>query len=141
MIELEARFTSKFVINPETGCWLWTAGCNGGYGLYWSAGKHFYAHRYAYEKLVGPIPEGLELDHLCRVHSCCNPTHLEAVTHAENTHRGTAGRVSRDRQLAKTHCPYGHPYSGDNLYIAPDGGRRCKECQRRYKKKYKTSKA
>jgi hypothetical protein len=85
-----------------------------------------YAHRLAYELLVGPIPPGLELDHLCRNPSCIRPDHLEPVTHAENMRRGTSG----DHQRRKTHCPSGHPYVGDNVYVDPKGHRFCRPCRR-----------
>ena len=78
------------------------------------------AHRVAYELQVGPIPVGLQLDHLCRVRSCVNPAHLEPVTSAENTRRGL--------RAMKTHCPQGHPYAGENLLIRPTGQRRCRTC-------------
>jgi HNH endonuclease len=70
-------------------CWLWTAATNYGYGVFRIDRRSIYAHRYAYELLVGPIPDGLQLDHLCRVPPCVNPTHLEPVTHRENILRGT----------------------------------------------------
>lgn len=83
------------------------------------------AYRFAYEFLVGPIPDGLELDHLCRVRLCVNPAHLEPVTHAENNKR--AG-------VAKTHCKWGHPYNEANTYRRRDrpGNRQCRVCARRY---------
>lgn len=84
------RFWPK-VERVEDGCWLWTASLTGdGYGRISLGGKFGpmgLAHRVAYELLVGPIPEGLELDHLCRVRRCVNPEHLEPVTHAENVRR------------------------------------------------------
>ena len=87
------------------------------------------AHRVFYEALVGPIPNALELEHLCRVRHCVNPSHLEAVTHRESTHRGLVGTTNR----AKTHCPQGHPYHGDNLVIVKSSSRvnrQCRECSR-----------
>jgi len=69
-------------------CWLWTAGkFPAGYGCLGVGGKSVLTHRFSYELLVGPIPEGLEIDHLCRVRACCNPSHLEPVTSAENVQR------------------------------------------------------
>lgn len=134
--EGNARFWNK-VEKTTDGCWLWTAsGVKGGYGRYTVGGERVLAHRFAYELLVGPIPKGLTLDHLCRNRACVNPRHLEPVTHAENVKRGESGAWLR----AKTHCPKGHPYSGDNLAICK-GGRVCRACSRErslahyYKKK------
>ena len=80
------------------------------------------AHRFAYEMLVGPIPEGLDLDHLCRVRHCVNPNHLEPVTRSENLRRGIRPRLPQndrigDKNRAKTHCPKGHPYDEANTLM------------------------
>lgn len=94
-----ARFEAKVEVTPT--CWLWAgARTTGGYGLLKVAGRPEYVHRLAYEHHVGPVPAGLQLDHLCRVRHCVNPAHLEAVTGAENTRRGEPAR--------RTHCPHGH---------------------------------
>ena len=115
----------------KTGdCWLWTAKQNGkGYGKFTvgrrSLGQRrdIYAHRFAYELLVGSIPDGLQLDHLCRVRNCVNPAHLEPVTPGENTRRG--GPAS------KTRCDYGHEFTPENTYRQPSTGRRsCLKCRR-----------
>ena len=125
------RFSKHVNIPDEHGCMLWTAarGANG-YGRFglkvnerWRA---FIAHRLAYEHFVGPVPRGLELDHLCRNRACINPTHLEPVTRWENIMRGQS--VSA-KHAAKTHCPRGHPYAGSNLRVT-EQGRQCKACQR-----------
>lgn len=84
------------------------------------------AHRVAYEMLVGPIPEGKQLDHLCRQRTCWNPAHLEVVTGRENTLRGV-GRTAVN--AAKTHCSRGHELAGDNLYVH-DGQRKCRACKK-----------
>jgi hypothetical protein len=92
-------------------------------------------HRWVYESVVGPIPEGLEIDHLCSQPSCIEPLHLEAVTHAENCRRGTAGEVNRERLLALTHCKWGHEFTEENTYRAPKTGfRNCRVCLRRRSK-------
>ena len=120
------RFLAKIVADPH-GCWIWQA-CTGanGYGQFWVDGRIVKAHRWSYEHFVGPIPDGLELDHMCRVRNCVNPHHLEPVTHTENVRRGEGGKHHR----AKTHCPQGHPYDGDNTYVWVNGGRRCRICRR-----------
>ncbi len=112
---------------PSLGaCWLWLgAKVHNGYGQLKRSGKMVRAHRYAYELLIGPIPDGLQLDHLCRIPNCVNPDHLETVTSRENTMRGVSFAALNAR---KTHCPQGHPYSGANLHIRPRGTRKCRMC-------------
>ena len=119
----------------DTGCIEWIGGLNGvGYGQFYAGrsesnrtGK-VYAHRWAYEKAKGPIPEGLHLDHLCRNRRCVNPDHLEPVTCRENLLRGESPAA---KHAVKTHCPAGHPYAGANLYVNPTKGYRvCRECSR-----------
>jgi hypothetical protein len=84
------------------------------------------AHRFVYEALVGPIPEGMELDHLCRHRNCVNYEHLEPVTRGENVRRTAICEERRSR----AHCPAGHPYSAENTYINPHGHRICRACRR-----------
>jgi hypothetical protein len=88
---------------PDLGpCWLWTGATNGdGYGrTEWDEGQQP-AHRVAYELIVGPIPDGLDLDHLCRVHACVRPEHLDPVTRRENLARGRGAAVTRERHAAR----------------------------------------
>ena len=130
---VEDRFWEK--VEPTGFCWLWTATtCQAGYGRFWLDGRLEGAHRVAYELMVGPIPDGLHIDHLCRIPACVNPDHLEPVEPAENTRRGYVGlipgKIRGDQQRAKTHCPHGHPFAGDNLYVSPRGHRTCKTCRR-----------
>ncbi len=134
-VKVLRRFTAKIQIDEVNGCWVWTAAISGpGYAVLSVGGRAALAHRVSYELFVGPIPLGLELDHLCRNTRCVNPDHLEPVTHRENMVRGEAGALIAATMRAKTHCPRGHSYSGANLYLAPrnDGGvnRCCRECRR-----------
>ncbi|KKL58908.1 hypothetical protein LCGC14_2220650 [marine sediment metagenome] len=125
----EERFWSKVVFPEDSDCWLWAASINNnGYGEFWAGDKYVKAHRWAYEYLIGPIPAGLTIDHLCRNRPCVNPAHMEAVTHAENVRRGARAAAFRN----KTHCPRGHPYSEENTYITASGWRRCRACNRDY---------
>jgi hypothetical protein len=123
------RFLAKYEVDTETGCWNWTAGKNSwGYGTFWLNGRNERAHRFSYEALIGTIPGGLHIDHLCRNRKCVNPAHMEPVTLQENTRRGESGW----KQAAKSHCPKGHPYAGSNLYlhVQPSGPRRhCRTCR------------
>lgn len=123
------RFMSKVEIVTESGCWIWMGFLDkGGYGSFDFAGKKIKHPKAAWTVLRGKIPPGLEPDHLCRVRCCVNPDHMELVTHRINCQRGNAGKHFSDR----THCPKGHPYSGDNLSIKKSGARRCMACSRAY---------
>lgn len=107
-------------------CWVWVGGrSTAGYGGFDGGDLGYSAHRWSYMHFVGPIPEGLELDHLCRNPACVNPRHLEPVTGRENKLRGTSPAAVNAK---KTHCPKGHPYSGSNLRISRSGKRRCRRC-------------
>lgn len=107
-------------VEKTESCWLWM-GLKNQYGYAMYSGVS--AHRLTYEALVGPIPHGLQLDHLCRVRHCVNPAHLEPVTHAENVRRGLAGQAN----ASKTHCPHGHPYDEQNTR-RHNGKRFCRRC-------------
>jgi len=121
-----ARFWSKVKKGAPDDCWIWQASGARGYGLFWNGTRQTAAHRFAYESVKGPIPPGLVLDHLCRNPPCVNPAHLEAVTDRVNLLRGDTIPA---RHAAKTHCPQGHPYSGENLYVGPTGRRGCRICR------------
>jgi len=126
---LPDRLREKFVFDPN-GCWVWPKSLRRGYGQYWLNGQARSAHRTVYELLIGPIREGLQLDHLCRVRNCVNPDHLEQVTNAENARRGNTGIHCRD----KTECPRGHSYDEANTYVNPSGSRECRACRRAQRK-------
>src|SRR3972149_3379328 len=129
-----ATFYLKYISELNSGCWLWIGALSSlGYGTFTYKQKNMLAHRFSYELYKGKIPDGKEIDHLCCVRSCVNPWHLEAVTHIENVRRGKAGETIGKINRSKTHCPKGHPYSGDNLVInSSNGGRLCRECARLY---------
>lgn len=126
----ERRFWSK--VEKSKGCWLWT-GTISVYGYrrfsFTVDGKRreTSAHRWSYEHLVGPIPDGLHIDHLCRVRNCVRPTHLEAVTCRTNVLRGVAPPA---QNYLATHCKHGHPFDDKNTYIRPNGNRGCVTCRR-----------
>lgn len=133
---LPDRFWSKVQPCPMSGCWLWVGGQTAaGYGIVAVDGRrastvYSTAHRWAFESLVGTVPPDLELDHKCRVRCCCNPDHLEAVTHAENLRRSNSISTVN---ASLTECPSGHPYSEANTYVHPATGyRQCRECRRRH---------
>lgn len=109
----------------DGGCWRWR-NCvdKGGYGKVASK----LAHRISYEAFIGPIPEGLTIDHLCRNRRCVNPAHMEPVTNKVNVLRGISPSA---KHAAKTHCVYGHELLGDNIYVDPKGRRVCRKCSRK----------
>ena len=124
------RFMRHVVPVTESGCWLWAGVWNTkGYGIIQVNHYRYAAHRIAYELFTGPIPEGLQIDHLCRVRCCVNPVHLEVVTSRENTLRGMSPQAQLARQ---THCKYGHPLAGDNLLRLKNPRlRACRACNKR----------
>mgnify|MGYP003545069282 CR=1 FL=1 len=129
----QQRFESKYA-EVESGCWQWTAADDGhGYGAFYYEGRMVKAHRFSYEFHVGPIPDGLSLDHLCRNRRCVNPQHLEPVTRGENVLRGISISASNAR---KTECMHGHPFNDENTYIRPDGNRDCKACKKAAKSRF-----
>lgn len=124
----DARAPSSFWgrVEKTDTCWLWTGAIQKpGYGRYSFEGRLWLAHRWAYETFVGPIPEGLTIDHLCGVKNCVRPDHLEAVTSRENTLRSPNTMASR--HAAKTHCPRNHPYDEANTLVS-GGARYCRKC-------------
>jgi len=139
--DIEIRFFAKVQI-VENGCWLWM----GAIGTKWSypyfksdSGKMVLAHRWAYERWVGPIPEGFQLDHfVCETKHCVNPGHVRPVTPRENVLRSDGVTA---RNAAKTHCIRGHEFSEENTYRTPTtNDRQCRICQRETRRRYKARK-
>ncbi|WP_096302916.1 HNH endonuclease signature motif containing protein [Jatrophihabitans sp. GAS493] len=113
--------------STDGDCWEWRGYRQPlGYGRFRVEGRKTLAHRYAYELLVGPIPDGLSLDHLCRNPPCVNPAHLEPVTHRENVLRGEGPAA---HHATKTHCPSGHAYSSENTVVDNRNRRVCRTCK------------
>ena len=130
------RFWSKVIVRGDDECWDWIGAKTKGYGRFNpdprrnGGTKQMPAHRWAYQQLVGPIPEGLTIDHLCRNRSCVNPAHMEPVTNKVNTLRGESVSAQAAR---RTHCPRNHPYNEENTrwVRTPYGrGRKCITCER-----------
>jgi len=127
--EFLPRFEAGCEPEPNSGCWIWLGHLTPkGYGRIQWGGTEIYVHRAAWLFFRGPIGNGLEIDHLCRMRCCVNPDHLEPVTHADNVRRSDAGKLLRARMLAKDSCPNGHPYAGSR--IDANGHRVCYQCQK-----------
>lgn len=131
-MNIEERL-SRRSMKTACGCILWLGSTDPkGYGRLHNSKGSRHVHRIAYELAVGPIPPGMELDHLCRIPSCVNPEHLEPVTRKQNVDRGLAATVHKARYALRTHCKDGHELTPENTYIYnhPDGllRRRCRKC-------------
>lgn len=133
---LPERLARRTLVDPNTGCWEWQ-GCRTpeGYGQIAVDGRICGTHRIAWESYCGPIPNGLQVDHLCRNPRCCNPEHLEPVTLRENILRGESPAA---RNARKTHCKNGHEFTPENTYQRKDGrgGRECRTCREVAWRKY-----
>lgn len=128
-------FMRAKIVVDDNGCWLWQGRKSpAGYGQVWIDDERYQAHRVTFQDLVGPIPDGLICDHLCRVRHCVNPQHIEPVTYRENLMRGVAPMMARERAAAVTHCPQGHEYSPENTLFTkrsngkPYHSRQCRTC-------------
>lgn len=135
---LPVYIENKIVRLPESGCWVWMGSLDShGYGDLRNR-KPRLVHKFVYEYLCGLVPEGLELDHLCRTHCCVNPYHLDPVTHKENCQRGKVGQYKKEFWSNAKICKHGHPWTLESTYIRPDNGLRyCKICRRAREQKYR----
>lgn len=124
------RFEEKYIPEPNSGCWLWVGADNAnGHGQMTIGNKRVYAHRFSYEYFCDKIPDGMEIDHLCRVRCCVNPIHLEPVTRSQN--------IKRSPIMCPAACPKGHEYTGKSFYLRKSGRKICKICAReRYLLRY-----
>lgn len=123
---------APYLAITDEGCWEWQrARTPNGYGKIHINRSLQYVHRLSHEVWVGPLVDGLEVDHLCVNPPCANPAHLEAVTRRVNTLRSRNFTAEQARQ---THCIHGHPFNQANTYIAPNGSRNCRECRKRVKR-------
>src|SRR5690606_1904894 len=128
--ELSNRILVRIITNSESGCWLWVGDTRNGYGrIRTYANKkvtYHRAHRYVYEILVGPIPEGYHLHHICENTLCVNPEHMEPKTQEEHN------KIHH----AKESCLHGHIFTAENTYIRSNGTKSCRACNRERNKKY-----
>lgn len=143
-------FSTGRIVEAEDGCWLWTGCTNwGGYGQAAMSDKviggdgskthHVVVHRFVFEYRHGAIPEGLDLDHLCRVRNCVNPDHLEPVTRSENLRRAVG---IGSQWSSRTECSAGHEYTPESTAISStDGSRVCRACRREYSRRYAAKRA
>lgn len=130
----KVAFVDKW--HDGTRCLEWQAALSGGYGAFYSSKtgrRNYQAHRWIYERWVGPIPDGFHIDHLCRNRACVNAAHLEVVSPGENVLRGEGFSAVNAR---KTECKEGHPFDETNTYIAPNGARLCRRCRREAVRRY-----
>jgi len=131
------QFASSY-LEDANGCWIWNRSLvTGGYAAFWD-GQTVSGHRWSYEHFIGPVPKGMQLDHLCRVRECVNPHHLEPVTLAENVMRGVGLSAINAR---KTQCKRGHVFDGSNTYIASNGSRCCRPCKAMLAREYTRAKS
>lgn len=140
-IEVQARIYSRMRVEDRghvSPCWVSDRATKpNGYTTMYAWGKVRFTHRVAYEAYVGPIPDGLVIDHLCRVRACCNPAHLEPVTNRENLLRGETLIAA---EASATHCVAGHPFTPANTRRTSKGKRHCRACDKRRAQDYRDRK-
>ena len=136
-VGVQQRFIAKIAPDDGTldGCWNWIGAKGRGYGLFWLNGRNQQAHRVGWMLAGKTIPDGLQLDHLCRNRACVRPSHLEPVTHRVNTLRGDTITA---RESTATECINGHPFDEENTYRWR-GHRLCRECRNAASRRYRAA--
>lgn len=130
MSDVKKRFEEQFVPEPNTGCYVWAAKIGArGYGQFYLNGRTERAHRAAWKLYVGPIPDGMKVLHHCDFPPCVNWERCLFLGTLQDNAQDMIAK-NRHAQLSKTHCPTGHPYAGDNVYLFLGKYRRCRTCDR-----------
>jgi hypothetical protein len=131
-MQAKIQFEICLVPGLDPTCWTWTGAANNkNYGCVGYQGRSMLTHRRAYELLVGPIPPGFHVDHLCKNTRCCHPAHLEAVTPRVNTRRALSDTVRA--------CVHGHEYTPENTIVKKNGQRNCRTCANQWQRDYRSS--